>query len=113
MVRRFAAWLSAFDARNEVPPARLLDARRRRKKPYIYTDREIVRLMAEAARLRSRAGLRSRTYVTLIGLLASTGLRPNEALALNISDVDLKNGILAIRQTKFGKSRFVPIEDST
>lgn len=113
MVRRFAAWLSTLDPRNDVPPARLLDARRRRKKPHIYTDQEIERLTAEAARLRSPAGLRSRTYVTLIGLLAATGLRPNEALALNISDVDFKNGILAIRQTKFGKSRFVPIEDST
>jgi integrase len=113
MVRRFAAWLSAFDPQHEVPPARLLDARRRRKKPHIYTDQEIEKLMIEAARLRSPAGLRSRTYVTLIGLLAATGLRPNEALALNISDVDLKHGILAIRQTKFGKSRFVPIEDST
>jgi integrase len=90
MVRRFTAWLSTFDPRHEVPPARLLDARRRRRKPHIYTDQEIEKLMAEAARLHSPAGLRPRTYVTLIGLLAATGLRPNEALALNISDVDLK-----------------------
>jgi integrase len=51
--------------------------------------------------------------VTLIGLLAATGVRPGEALALNTVDVDLKDGILAIRQTKFGKSRFVPVEQST
>jgi integrase len=53
------------------------------------------------------------TYVTLIGLLSATGLRPGEALALDIGDVDLQSGILAIRETKFGKSRFVPVEDST
>jgi len=53
------------------------------------------------------------TYVTLIGLLAATGLRPGEAHTLKVADVDLQNGILAIRQTKFGKSRFVPVEEST
>jgi integrase len=51
--------------------------------------------------------------VTFIGLLASTGLRPGEALALDTPDVDLENGVLTIRQTKFGKSRFVPVDDST
>ncbi len=113
MVRRFAAWLSAFDPRTEIPPKRILNARHRRKKPYIFTDEDIKRLMAEAALLPSTKGLRALTHVMLIGLLVSTGLRPGEALALNLSDVDLKNGILAIRQTKFGKSRFVPMEGST
>ena len=113
MVRRFAAWLNVFDPRTEVPPKRLLNARHRRNKPYIYNSQEIQRLMAEASRLPSPTGLRARTYTTLIGLLAVTGLRPGEALALNMSDVDLHNGILSIRQTKFGKSRFVPIENST
>ncbi len=58
-------------------------------------------------------GLRALTYSTLLGFLASTGLPPGDALALDRSDVDLANGILSIRQTKFGKSRFVPVEDST
>jgi integrase len=53
------------------------------------------------------------TYVTLIGLLSAAGLRPGEALALDVGDVDLQSGILAIRESKFGKSRFVPVEDST
>jgi integrase len=57
--------------------------------------------------------LRALTHITLIGLLAATGLRPGEALALDLQDVDLQSGILAIRHTKFGKSRFVPIKDST
>jgi integrase len=113
MVRQFAAWLSATDTRTEVPPRRILEGRRRRKTPYIFSEQEIARLMAEAARLPSPTGLRALTYVTLIGLLASTGLRPGEALGLDEPDVDLQNGVLAIRQTKFGKSRFVPVEDST
>ncbi len=113
LVRGFAAWLSLFDPRTEVPPRGVLEARYRRKKPHIFTDQEIEQLMAAASWLHSPTGLRALTYATLIGLLAATGLRPGEALALNVSDVDLAHGILAIRQTKFGKSRFVPIEDST
>jgi integrase len=113
MVRRFAVWLSAFDPQTEVPPPRLLPARRRRRRPHIFTDQEIGGLMAEAARRRSPTGLRALTYATLVGLLASTGLRPGEALALDRSDVDLDHGLLSIRQTKFGKSRIVPIESST
>jgi site-specific recombinase XerD len=113
MVRRFAAWLITIDARTVVPPHRLLTPRRIRNKPHIFTEQEIGQLMAEAARLASRTGLRALTYTTLIGLLTATGLRPGEALALDGSDVDLENGILSIRQTKFGKSRFVPVSDST
>jgi site-specific recombinase XerD len=113
MVRGFASWLSTVDPRTEVPPQRLLAARRRRNQPHIFTEQEIVRLMSEAARLTSPTGLRAITYVTLIGLLSATGLRPGEALALDMADVDLPNGILAIRESKFGKSRFVPVEDST
>jgi integrase len=69
--------------------------------------------MTEAARLPSPTGLRALTHAMLIGLLAATGLRPGEALALDLPDVDLQNGILGIRQTKFGKSRLVPIKNST
>lgn len=113
MVRRFAAWQSGFDPRTEVPPRGLIEARHRRTKPHIFTEEEIEQLMAEASRLPSPSGLRALTHVTFIGLLAATGLRPGEALALDVHDVDLTNGVLSIRQTKFGKSRFVPVDDST
>lgn len=112
-VRGFARWLKATDPRTEIPDRGLLNARHRRKPPYIFTDLEITLLMAEAARLPSPAGLRSMTYVILIGLLASTGLRPGEALALDMPDVDLDEGVLTVRETKFGKSRFVPVTNST
>ena len=112
-VRGFAKWLNAVDIRNEIPSKRLLNARRRRNAPHIYTEQEIDRLMAQATRLRSPTGMRAMTYSTLIGLLVATGLRPSEAMGLDRSDVDLVNGILSIRESKFGKSRFVPIEEST
>ena len=113
MVRGFAFWLSTIDSRTQVPPHRLLPSRRRRNKPHIFSPQEIGRLMKEAGRLGSPTGLRALTYTTLIGLLTATGLRPGEALALDKSDVDLDNGILSIRQSKFGKSRFVPLAEST
>jgi integrase len=69
--------------------------------------------MTAAGRLRSASGLRPATFRTLLGLLAATGLRPGEALALDVADVDLVGGVLTIRESKFGKSRFVPLEDST
>lgn len=112
-VRGFAKWMIAIDSRNEVPPARLLSARRRRNPPHIYTNQQICQLMAHAAQLHSRTGMRAATYSTLIGLLVATGLRPGEAIRLDRSDVDLVNGILSIRESKLGKSRFVPIEEST
>jgi len=112
-VRGFAAWLSAGDSRTEVPPYGVLVERHRRKPPYIYSPQEIRRLMWHARRLPSRTGLRARTYTILIGLLASTGLRSGEALALDIGDADLRVGILTIRDSKFGKSRLVPVSQTT
>jgi len=113
IVRRFATWMQVTDPRTQVPAQRLLPARHRRKPPHIFSPQEIRDLMAEAGRLRSPSGLRSSTYVALIGLLCATGLRPGEARSLDDGDVDLRNGILNVRWTKFGKSRFVPIEEST
>jgi len=113
VVRRFAVWRSATDPRTEVPPPSLLPHRRRRKPPHIYNDEEIEQLLAEAAKLPSPTGLRGLTYSTLFGLLAATGLRVGEALALDVDDVDLRGGVLAVRKAKFGKSRFVPVHDST
>lgn len=111
-VRRFATWLSVTDPRTEIPAHRLLNAPHRRPTPHIYTDHEIEEVIDAARRLSSRSELRSLTLATLVGLLASTGLRPGEALALDVCDVNLQDGVLSIRRTKFGKSRFVPVHDS-
>jgi integrase len=113
IVRGFAIWLQATDARTQVPPQRLLPAQHRRPAPHIYSDREIADLMAAVGQLRSASGLRGATLRTLLGLLAATGLRPGEVLALDVRDVDLAGGVLAVRESKFGKSRFVPLDEST
>jgi integrase len=113
IVRGFAMWLQATDARTQVPPQRLLPAQHRRPTPYIYSDREIADLMAAVGQLRSASGLRGATLKTLLGLLAATGLRPGEVIALDVRDVDLLGGVLAVRESKFGKSRFVPLDEST
>lgn len=113
MVRRFAIWLRATDSRTQIPPAGLLLYRYRRKTPYIYTDEEIGKLLRRTHQLRSRRGLRAHTFTTLFALLVVTGMRVNEALGLDRSDVDLAIGILHVRRTKFGKSRYVPIHRST
>jgi integrase len=113
VVRRFALWLSAADRRTEVPPPGLLPGRYLRKRPYIYSDAEIRDLVRTAGQLASAAGLKGRTYATIFGLLAVTGMRVSEVVALDREDVDLDEGILRIRRTKFGKSRLVAVHDST
>lgn len=112
-VRRFAQFWSASDPRTEVPPLGLLPYRYGRKSPYIYTEGEIRRLIAAAKQLPSPTGRRPATYATLFGLLAVTGLRISEALALNRDDVNWAEAVLTIRRTKFGKSRLVPLHPST
>jgi len=113
VVRRFAEHLSASDARTEIPPVGLLPFRFRRKPPYLYSDAEIRQLLRAARGLPSQTGLRAATYATLIALLVVTGLRISEAVGLDDADVDLAEGVLTIRRTKFGKSRLVPLHSST
>jgi integrase len=87
----------------------LLPFRPQRARPYLYSEQEIQKLLAAALQLSPREGLRPWTYHCLFGLLAVGGLRISEALKLERADVDLGEGILTIRQTKFGKTRLVPL----
>lgn len=111
VVRCFAKHLAATDARTEIPPTDVLSARPRRTAPHLYSAEEITSLMVEAAKI--QRPLRACTYETLIGLLASSGLRVGEAIALERSDVDLVQGLLTIRESKFRKSRLVPLHPTT
>ena len=105
----FARFLHAEDPRHEIPPA---DIKRptNRPVPYIYTKCEIARILDTAGNLRLQKPnpLRRELYVTLFGLIAATGLRISEALALRLDDI-LPDGVLHIRETKFRKSRLVPM----
>ena len=110
MVRGLARYAHAVDPRHEIPP-RALRYRYRRPPPYIYRDGEIAGLVAAA---RGMPGtMLPITYATLFGLLAVTGMRSSEPLHLDRKDADLDNGILTVRDGKFGKARHVPVQDST
>jgi integrase len=111
-VRGFARHLSSTEPRTQIPPTGILASRRRRT-PYIYTDQEIRALLDAMLALPSAKGLHCWTYHCIFGLLAVTGLRVGEALRLTLNDVDLDAGVLTIRETKFGKSRAVPIHSTT
>lgn len=113
IVRRFAKYRVLFDLRTQVPPPGLLGPSYRRPTPHIYSSLEIAALLEEAAKLGPVGGLRPWTYVTVFGLLASTGIRISEALRLRRTDVDLEHGVITVVETKFHKSRLVPLHQST
>jgi len=113
MVRRFALYCAPNDPRTMAPPPDLLPYTYRRVAPYLYSEGQIIQLLKAARQLPSTIGLRPHTYATLFGLYASTGLRANEALHLRRDDVDLLHGVLTIRDSKFGKTRYVPVHPST
>ena len=113
VVRGLARYQAIFDSNTEIPPNRLLGPAHRRTTPHIYSEADIVQLLASARALTPTSGLRPHTYSTLFGLLASTGLRISEALALRRDRVDLRRGVLTIDQSKFCKRRLVPMHEST
>ena len=106
--RGFARYLAGVDANTEVPPLGLMPHRHRWRQPFIYSQADIDALMSQA-RCSIVSRLRAATYDTLIGLLAASGLRIGEAIKLDRSDVDWAEGVLLIRESKFGKSRLVPL----
>jgi integrase/recombinase XerD len=110
-VIRFARFMAAEDARHEIPPAGIFWGRRQRPMPYIFSDDEIAQLLHAASRLGPPGSLRPQTYSTLFGLLAVTGMRVSEARNLQLHDVT-SDGLL-IRETKFHKSRLLPLHETT
>jgi integrase len=109
IVRGFARYLAARDGKSEVPDQRLLGGRFRRAQPHIYSDEQLRQLLEAAIAFPSADPLRRICYTTLFGLLASTGMRVSEPLQLRVADVDLNGGVLRVLETKFRKSRLVPM----
>jgi len=107
-VRGFARHLASLNPKTEVPPPGILPPLKRAK-PYVYSNADISALLAAALALPPADGLRRWTYHCFFGLLAVTGLRLSEAIGLQRDEVDLKAGVLTVRQSKFGKSRLVPL----
>ena len=111
-VRGFARHVANIDPQTEVPPTGILPGLKRAK-PYVYSDAEIDALLTAALALPPADGLRRWTYHCLFGLFAVTGMRLSEVIGLQCDNVDLGNGILTVRETKFGKSRLVPLHPTT
>jgi integrase len=110
-VRGFARYLHALDPHHEVPPTDLLPAGPRRAEPFIYTATEIADLMSAAREMPHP--LMAATYQTYVGLLAATGMRAGEAIALDRDDLNWSVGLLVVREAKFGKSREIVLHPTT
>jgi integrase/recombinase XerD len=112
IIRRFAVYLHAIDPKTEIPPTHLLPNNYSRRTPYIFSEDEIMRLLGAASNSAEKYGFVD-TFHTLFGLIAVTGMRTSEAISLNDDCIDLSEGIIEIRQTKFQKSRKIPLHAST
>jgi integrase len=113
IIRRFATHLRMIDPHTEVPPPDLLPPHSyHRRSPYIYSTSDISKLLNACNNLLTQDPLDAQTYYTLFGLIAVTGMRTGEALALGRESVDFKLGIITIRESKFRKSRKIPIHIS-
>jgi integrase len=110
-IRGFAAYLATINPASETLPPGLLPGRASRTAPYLYSLTQIQALMTAAARL--SCPLRAATFEAFIGLMAATGLRTGEAMALDRADADLTGSTLIIRCSKLGKSRLVPLHETT
>ncbi len=113
LLRPFTRYLRQFDPRTEVPDETVFGPVPGRLAPHIYREEEIADLLTAARELQPHGGLRPATFETLFGLIASAGLRVSEALDLLDADVDLKSAMLTVRETKFAKSRQLPLHPST
>ena len=112
-VRQFASYMHAADPRHEIPPSWLVPGRSRRATPYLFSTTELESLLGAARALASPLGLLGATHATVLGILAATGMRVGEVTSLQDADVNYTEGTLTIRKTKFGKSRLVPLHQTT
>ncbi len=112
VARGFARHMTGVDPNTEIPPLGLVRFRQRRRPPFIYSAADITALMS-AARRTIPTPLRAATVETIIGLLATTGMRVGEAIGFQRGDLDTAEGVITLRHSKFGKSRLVPLHAST
>lgn len=112
ILRPFMHWLQQYEPATEAPDMTIFGPIPGRVTPHIFRDEEIVALLEAAGHIGPAPSLRGVVMQTLFGLIACTGLRIAEALALRDADVDLKAGVLTVRRGKFGKSRLIPLHPS-
>jgi integrase/recombinase XerD len=113
IARGFAAYLQTIDPSTEIPPAGVFAIRDQRPTPYLWSQRDIRRLLGASRAL--QPPLKAVSYEALFGLLAVTGMRLGEAIALEPGDVDLDNGVITIRAhtAKLERARLVPLHPTT
>ncbi len=116
-IRGFTSYWRAFDPKTEIPPKELSRFQSSRSNPHIYSPQEIESILRETKKFKAEPGqsspIRGQTFYTMFGLIASCGLRRNEAISLKRSQVDVTKGTLLIEMTKFRKSRVIPIHPTT
>ena len=112
VARGFARHMAGIDPATEIPPIGLIPSRQRWRPPFLFTAGDVERLIA-AASSTIRWRLPAATHATLIGLLAVTGMRVGEALKLDDDDLDWDEGVVHVRESKFGKTRIVPLDPTT
>ena len=113
VVRGFAEYLRLHEPRTEVPAQKLIPFRVHRPEPYLYSDKQVLQLIGAARQIDPRHKIKGLTLGTLCGLLAATGMRVGEALALDRKDIAFAEALLTIRWAKGNKSRLVPLHPST
>jgi integrase/recombinase XerD len=111
VARRFAIYLQTIEAATEIPAPGVFPTRRHRPTPYLWSHAEVRRLLDGARALRTP--LRAATHEALFGLLATSGMRIGEVVAVGRADVDLDTGVITIREAKFDRSRLVPLHPTT
>lgn len=113
IARGFAAYLQTIDPDTEIPPAGVFAVRYQRPTPYLWSQQDIRRLLEAAGEL--RPPLTAASYQALFGLLAVTGMRLGEAIALEVDDIDLEGGVITIRArtAKLERARLVPLHPTT
>lgn len=111
VVRAFSRYLALVDDRNQVIPTDVVPHRPTRATPFPYNEEQVLTMMAAAKSFPSP--VRQATFATIIGLLWATGMRIGEALGLDRRDVDLAQGVLTVRDSKFGKTRELPLHPTT
>ena len=113
ILRQFCRFMFQFDTNTYIPEKGLVSRGPVQIKPHIFTEAEINNLIKHVSSLHGNIKLLPETYRTIIGLLWVTGMRIGEVVNLKIDDVDTNNGIIYVRQTKFFKSRMLPLSEST
>ena len=113
VVRQFSEFVAALDPQTPLLDPKAMPRARSLIPPYIYTDEDLARLLDEARKISPLHPVRGVTLHVMIGLAASTGLRISEVVGLDRTDMDLATGNLLVRQSKFGKDRYVPLHLTT